>query len=102
MDLYKHAFRLTPLVCSELVADAFELAWEVRILDMRAAPYDLSGLTLDPTGDPWTPVPIETPEGRQEYAAAQRAFADRAAPLRARLLAACRALLDDGPSTSRL
>jgi hypothetical protein len=25
-DLYKHAFRLTPLISSELVADAFELA----------------------------------------------------------------------------
>ncbi|MDP3890841.1 3-methyladenine DNA glycosylase, partial [Nocardioides sp.] len=26
MDLYKHAFRLTPMICSDLVVDAFELA----------------------------------------------------------------------------
>ncbi len=88
MDLYKHAFRLTPLVTSDLVADAFELAWDVRVLDMRAAPYDLRDLGLDP-------VRIETPEGKQEYAAAQRAFADRAAPIRGRLLAACRRLLSE-------
>ena len=82
MDLYKHAFRLTPLVPSELVADCFELAWEIRELDMRASPYDFSGLGFEP-------VPIETPEGKQEYVASQRAFAQRGAVLRARLVAAC-------------
>ncbi|WP_239456421.1 3-methyladenine DNA glycosylase [Nocardioides solisilvae] len=91
MDLYKHAFRLTPMVCSDLVADCFELARDVRVLDMRAAPYDLSGLDVD--GEPFVPVRIETPEGKQEYAAAQRRFAERAAPLRARLLAECDRLL---------
>ncbi|MFL6155659.1 MAG: 3-methyladenine DNA glycosylase [Marmoricola sp.] len=63
MDLYKHAFRLTPLVPSELVADAFELAWDIRILDMRAAPYDFTGVTLEPTHEPWTPLAIETAVG---------------------------------------
>ena len=92
MDLYKHAFRLAPLVPSELVADAFELAWDIRILDMRAAPYDLSGLVLDPTGEPWTPLQVETPEGKHEYVAAQRAFAARAAPLRRRLIDWCERL----------
>jgi hypothetical protein len=86
MDLYKHAFRLTPLIASELVADAFELAWDVRVLDMRAAPYDLAGLGL-------APVRIETPEGKAEYAAAQRRFAERAAPLRARIRDECTRLL---------
>ena len=46
MDLYKHAFRLAPLICSELVADCFELARDIRVLDMRAAPYDLGDLGL--------------------------------------------------------
>jgi hypothetical protein len=87
MDLYKHAFRLTPLVDSDLVADAFELAWDVRVLDMRAAPYDLRDLGLDP-------VRIETPEGKQEYAAAQRGFAVRAAPIRRRLMDAGARLLE--------
>ncbi|MGW0217974.1 3-methyladenine DNA glycosylase, partial [Micromonospora chokoriensis] len=81
MDLYKWAYKLSPLVGSELVADAFELATEIRALDMRASPYDLAALG-------YPPVRVETPEGRAEYAAAQRAFADRAAVLRDRLLKA--------------
>jgi hypothetical protein len=85
MDLYKHAFRLTPLVASELVADCFELAWEIRELDMRASPYDFSDLGLEP-------VRIETPAGKQEYASAQRHFAERGAPLRQRLIEECRRL----------
>jgi hypothetical protein len=86
MDLYKHSFRLTPMVPSELVADCFELAREIRVLDMRASPYDLSDLG-------YSPVRVETPEGKQEYAAAQRAFAERGAPLRERLIAECERLL---------
>ncbi|HET6561339.1 MAG TPA: 3-methyladenine DNA glycosylase [Marmoricola sp.] len=79
MDLYKHAFRLSPMVASELVADCFELAREIRVLDMRASPYDLADLGYEP-------VRIETVEGKQEYTAAQRVFAERGAPLRGRLL----------------
>jgi hypothetical protein len=86
MDLYKHAFRLTPLVCSDLVADCFELARDIRELDMRAAPYDLADLG-------YSPVRIETPEGKQEYAAAQRRFAERGAPLRQRLIDECERLM---------
>jgi hypothetical protein len=93
MDLYKHAFRLSPMICSDLVADAFELAWDIRILDMRAAPYDMTGCTLDPTGEPWTPVKIETPDGKAEYVAQQRSFAERGAPIRAALIAECERLL---------
>jgi len=91
MDLYKHAFRLSPLICSDLVADCFELAWDIRVMDMRAAPYDLTGLDLG-AGE-WTPIRIETPDGKREYADAQRAFAERAAPLRQRLVDECERLL---------
>jgi hypothetical protein len=87
MDLYKHAFRLTPLIASELVADCFELAWDIRALDMRASPYDFGDLGLDP-------VRIETAQGKQAYVAAQRAFAERGAPLRQRLIEECGRLLD--------
>jgi len=86
MDLYKHAFRLSPMVASELVADSFELAWDIRVLDMRASPYDLTGLGLEP-------VRVETAEGKAEYAERQRRFAERAAPLRARLGDECERLL---------
>jgi hypothetical protein len=86
MDLYKWAYKLSPLVGSDLVADCFALARDVREIDMRASPYDLSALG-------YRPIPIETPAGRAEYAAAQRAMSDRAAPLRHRLIAACDDLL---------
>ena len=86
MDLYKHAFRLTPMIGSDLVADCFELARDIRVLDMRAAPYDLADLGFEP-------VRIETPEGKQEYVEAQRLFAQRGAPLRRRLIEECERLL---------
>ncbi len=86
MDLYKHAFRLSPMVGSDLVADCFDLAKDIRVLDMRASPYDFSTLGLDP-------VRVETAEGKQEYASAQQGFAERGAPLRERLAAECERLL---------
>ena len=82
MDLYKWAFKLGPLVPAELVADCFELARDIRELDMRASPYDLAALGF-------SPVKIETPEGRADYERAQRTFAERARVLRSRLIAFC-------------
>ncbi|MEV6927158.1 3-methyladenine DNA glycosylase [Dactylosporangium sp. NPDC051485] len=86
MDLYKHAYKLAPFVPAELIADCFELARDIRTLDMRASPYDLADLGYEP-------VRIETPEGRARYVEAQRVFAERATPLRGRLLAECESLL---------
>ena len=86
MDLYKHAFRLSPSVGSDLVADCFDLARDIRVLDMRASPYDFTALGYEP-------VRIETAEGKQEYASAQRRFAERGAPLRNRLIEECDRLL---------
>ena len=86
MDLYKHAYRLSPMVPSELVADCFALARDIRVLDMRASPYDLSALG-------YSPVRVETAEGKQEYVAAQREFAERGTPLRERLVGECERLL---------
>jgi hypothetical protein len=80
MDVYKWAFKLTPLVPSELVGDAFDLAREIRVLDMEASPYDLRELG-------YAPVPIETPEGKAAYLERQRVFAERSTALRRRLLA---------------
>ncbi len=102
MDLYgKVAVRLSPLIPSELVADAFELAWDIRILDMRAAPYDLTGLVLDPSGEEWSPIPIETPDGKQAYVAAQRQFTQRGVPVRAALIRECERLLAHRSGTNR-
>jgi len=79
MDLYKWAYKLSPLVGADLVADCFALAREIRTLDMRASPYDLTDLG-------YAPVPVETADGRARYAAAQRDFADRATRLRSTLI----------------
>ncbi|TWS22088.1 3-methyladenine DNA glycosylase [Tsukamurella sputi] len=84
MDLYKWAFKLTPGAPSELVADAFDLAREARELDMRASPYDLAA-------HGFAPIAIETADGRREYVRRQAVLAERAAPIRARLLETVRA-----------
>ncbi len=91
MDLYKWAYKLVPAIPSELLLDCFELAWDVRETDMRAAPYDLSGWGYEP-------VRIETPEGKAEYVRRQRDFARRAEPLRHRLVEALE-LLDPEHAT---
>ncbi|GAA1761275.1 3-methyladenine DNA glycosylase [Streptomonospora arabica] len=82
MDLYKWAYKLSPGVPGELVADCFELARDIRELDMRASPYDLRDHGYEP-------VAIETPEGKAAYVEAQRGFAERADALRTRLLEVC-------------
>lgn len=81
MDIYKWATKLGPLVPGELLLDAFELACDIRLLDMEAAPYDLSGWGV-------IPVPIETAAGKAEYVRRQRQFAERGNALRVRLLTA--------------
>jgi hypothetical protein len=89
MDLYKWAFKFAPFTPSELTADCFALARDIREVDMRASPYDLARLGF-------APIPIETPAGRTEYEKHQRDFAERSQPLRARLLATCERLLAPG------
>ena len=87
MDLYKFAAKLTPLVDSDLVWDAFELAYRARELDMRASPYDLRAYGYDP-------VPIETPGGRADYVRQQSQLVERAAVVRNTVLVRCGDLLD--------
>ena len=82
MDLYKWSQKLAPFSPSDLITDCFALARDARSLDMRASPYDLAALG-------YPPVRIESVEGRAEYEAAQRAFAERALPLRRRLRDVC-------------
>jgi hypothetical protein len=86
MDLFKWAAKLIPFAPSELVADAFELARDIREIDMRASPYDLRALGFEP-------VAIETSEGRAEYERHQRVFTARGEPIRARVIAVCEAML---------
>lgn len=91
MDLHKWCTKLAPVVPGDLALDCFELAHDLRMLDMQASPYDVSSLGA-------RPVAIETPEGKAEYVSRQRALADRAAVLRDRLVVVCDAVLETDPA----
>ena len=82
MDVYKWAYKLLPLVDSALVMDCFDLAWDARELDMRAAPYDIRDWGYEP-------IPVETTEGKAEYVRIQRELSERSIELRERLLQVC-------------
>lgn len=96
MDLYKWAYKLSAAVPGELLLATFELAWDIRMMDMRASPYDL--------GDwGYTPIRIETATGKAEYVRLQQGFAEQANELRIRLLAVADELLaaaDMEPTTT--
>ncbi len=86
MDLYKFAGKLLPLIDSDLLLSAFELAYAARELDMRASPYDLRAYGYEP-------IRIETTAGRAEYVRKQAAVASRSADVRAALQRRCENLL---------
>jgi hypothetical protein len=90
MDLYKWAAKAMPWPGSDLLLECFELAVELRELDMRASPYDLSEWGREP-------VRIETAEGRRIYETEQRALAAKAQLLRRRLIAKIRETLASAP-----
>lgn len=79
MDLYKWAAKCMPWVGSDLLWECFQLAIKTREIDMRASPYDL-------TQYGYSPIKIETAEGRNEYEAIQRNISEAAKPLRQRLI----------------
>ena len=89
MDLYKWCFRAYPAIGADLTADCFALAREVRAVDMRASPYDFRELG-------YSPITIETAEGRAEYVEHQRDFAARGALLRTRVIQGLRTALGIG------
>ena len=100
MDLYKWAYKLVPVVDSDLLADCFDLAWDIRRLDMEASPYDLTGVDdLSDGRGGYAAVRIEEPAGRAEYARRQREFAARGQALRVRLLAVLDAAAGAAPGT---
>ncbi len=79
MDIYKWVIKLGPLVPGEVLLDSFELARDIRRLDMEASPYDLSDWD-------YAPVAVETAAGRAEYVRRQRGFTERSNVLRDRVL----------------
>lgn len=79
MDLYKWAWKLGPLVPGALLHECFDLAIAARELDMEASPYDCRDWGLGV-------VAIETTAGKNEYVRRQRVLAERAEPIRHRLI----------------
>ncbi|WP_333618632.1 hypothetical protein [Dietzia sp.] len=79
MDLYRWAAELGPACPSALRLATFRSALCARIIDMRASPYDLRGYGYEP-------IEVETREGRAEYAAFQRRWAEETNGLRDELL----------------
>lgn len=86
MDLYKWAAKAMPWIGSELLLETFQLATQLRDLDMRASPYDLSAWNV-------TPIKIETSEGRKEYETEQRRLAFLAVGLRDKLIRSIRRII---------
>ena len=86
MDLYKWAAKAMPWIGTDLLLETFRLASELRDLDMRASPYDLSEWNV-------SPVKIETQQGRRDYETEQRRLATAAHGLRAKLIAAIEVVL---------
>jgi hypothetical protein len=87
MDLYKWAAKSMPWISSDLLLDCFELAMELRDLDMRASPYDLRSWGREP-------ICIETIEGRKIYEGEQRRLAAKAGVLRERLITGLRQIAE--------
>lgn len=86
MDLYRWAYGAMPWIGSDLLWESFELATELRVLDMQASPYDLRDFGLEP-------VRVETHQGRIEYRLRQRELGERARVLRAKLIEALEHIL---------
>jgi len=87
MDLYKWAYKLSPILPSDLVLDAFLNARKLREIDMRASPYDLAALDMKA-------IRVETSEGRVEYSTAQRRLAEESRPIRNAIVEYCERVIE--------
>lgn len=81
MDIYAYTTALEAGAPGELLLDSLRAAFSAREVDMRSSPYDLSEWGL-------APIPVETPRGRAEFVAFQRAWITRTQALRSRYLRA--------------
>lgn len=87
MDLYKWAFKMYPWISSDTIREAFKLAVETRVIDMKASPYDLRERGLEP-------IKIETEEGRREYMQKQKSIFAKSKPIRQQLISEYETLLN--------
>lgn len=87
MDVYKWTMKLGPIIPGDLLLDTFQLAYDIRQVDMQASPYDVSDYGLPA-------IPIETPAGKRQYSELQKGFTKRGDELRTRVLTAIRLAKD--------
>lgn len=85
MDVYKWASKLGPIIAGDLLLDCFEFARDIREVDMRASPYDVSAYR-GTNGEGLAPILVETAVGKREYAGLQQQFAERGNALRERVI----------------
>lgn len=81
MDIYKWVIKLGPIIPGHILLAAFELARDIRYVDMQASPYDVSDYGL-------SAIKIETATGKREYMLLQQEFAARGNQLRQQVLTA--------------
>ncbi len=79
MDLLKIAMKLGPFCDSNLFCRVLEVVVDARSLDVAASPYNVMDYGVDP-------IPIETPQGRNEYKQNQLELMKKAHPIRRDLL----------------
>ncbi|MDB4569005.1 hypothetical protein N9Z75_02340, partial [Akkermansiaceae bacterium] len=74
-------YKSSPWISSDFLRKTLFFAIEARIIDMRASPYDLLEYG-------YSPIPIETTEGRREYEREQTGLYWKGLALRSELIAA--------------
>ena len=79
MDVYRWAYKFYPWVNSDLILKAFDVAYTARFIDMKASPYDLSSLGINP-------IYIETKVGAEEYISEQKRLHEMSLPVREELI----------------
>ncbi|MGC6425878.1 MAG: 3-methyladenine DNA glycosylase [Akkermansiaceae bacterium] len=86
MDLYKWAYKSSPWISSDLLRETLFFAIEAREIDMRAAPYDLATWG-------YSPIKVETSEGRREYESVQHKLYLKGLKIRQKLIDALTPIL---------
>lgn len=87
MDLYRWSYKFYPWISSRILGQAFQLAYKIREIDMRASPYDLAAYG-------YSPIPIETEAGREEYVQWQEQFSRQGEEIRKMLISEYEYLLE--------
>jgi hypothetical protein len=90
MDLFRYAYQLYPLISSDLLLKALQIALLARTIDIRASPYDATGFEGCEK-----PIKVETTEGKKEYFIEQESLYQKAKIVRNELFLYYECILSD-------